>query len=292
LKISDIFRDRARVFSAEVFPPKRDGNLDALFSTIDELKAMDLSYISVTYGAGGSTRDLTYDIAVRLLATGIFPLVHLTCVGQSRAELKSLLARLQEAGIENLLALRGDPPKGESSFRPVPGGFHYASELVSFIRSENLPFCLGVAGYPSKHPEAATLESDLDRLKEKVEAGAGFVVTQLFLDNAEYFRLVEGLHKRGVHVPVQPGIWIITDYRQIERICGLSGMAFPPGLRDRLERVKEDKDAMREVGVEFATRQCVDLLKNGAPGIHFYAMNRSGPALQVHGNLKTLGLTH
>jgi methylenetetrahydrofolate reductase (NADPH) len=292
MKISEIFRDRARVFSAEVFPPKRDGNLDALFSTIEELKALDPSYISVTYGAGGSTRDMTYDIAVRLLSTGILPLVHLTCVGQSRGELKGLLGRLDAAGIENILALRGDPPRGETAFRPVPDGFRYASELVGFIRSEGFPFCLGVAGYPSKHPEAPGLDADLDRLKDKVEAGAGFIVTQLFLENAEYYRLVEGLHRRGCHVPVQPGIWIITDDRQIERICALSGMAFPGDLRVRLEKFREDRAAMLEIGVEYATRQCADLLRNGAPGIHFYAMNRSGPALAVHGNLRALGLVH
>lgn len=292
MKITDIFRDRARVFSAEVFPPKRDGDLEGLFTAIEELKTIGPSYISVTYGAGGSTQSRTLDIAVRLRQTGLTPLVHLTCVGHSRAELKSLLDRLRDAGIENILALRGDPPKGETAFQPAPDGFRYAHELVSFIRDEGYPFCLGVAGYPAKHPEALSLDVDLDHLKRKVEAGAGFVVTQLFFDNASYFNLVKEMHQRGVHVPVQPGIWLITDSRQIERITALSGVPFPGDLAERLEKVREDRDAMREIGVEFATRQCAELLRNGAPGIHFYAMNRSASALQVYKNLGTLGLAH
>ena len=292
MKIGEIFRDRARVFSAEVFPPKRDGNLEALYRAIEELKALDPSYISVTYGAGGSTRDMTYEIALKLIRTGVTPLVHLTCVGHSRDELRELLDKLRDTGVENILALRGDPPRGETVFTPASDGFRYASELVSFIRKEGYSFSLGVAGYPSKHPEAPSLAADLDRLKAKVEAGAEFIVTQLFFDNAEYFRLVEGLHQRGVHVPVQPGIWLITDVRQIERICSLSGVQFPKDLHAKLERARDDKNAMGEIGVEFAARQCAELLHNGAPGIHFYAMNKSAPALRVRADLAVMGLAH
>jgi methylenetetrahydrofolate reductase (NADPH) len=290
VRISEIFRDKARVFSAEVFPPKRDGNLDALFSTIDELRAIGPSYISVTYGAGGSTREMTLDIAARLKAAGFTPLVHLTCVGHSRAELKELLSRLQDAGIENVLALRGDPPRGEAKFTPAPDGFRYASELVTFIQKEGFSFCLGVAGYPVKHPEAASWEAGLDHLKDKVKAGADFIVTQLFFDNSGYFKLVEELHRKGVHVPVQPGIWLLTDHRQIEKIRSL-GVSFPQDLATKLEKVKDDPEAVCEIGVEFATRQCADLLRRGAPGIHFYAMNKSASALKVHANLKAIGLT-
>ncbi len=292
MKISEIFQDRARVFSAEVFPPKRDGNLEALFQTIEDLKALGLSYISVTYGAGGSTREMTLDIATRLIATGITPLVHLTCTGHSQDELRSLLSRLKDAGIENVLALRGDPPKGESKFVPsAPDGFRHASELVNFIRKEGFPFCVGVAGYPVKHPEAASPVSDMDHLKAKIDAGAQFVVTQLFFDNSDYFRLVEGLHRRGVNVPVQPGIWLLTDFKQVDKIASL-GVGLPGDLRAKLEKMKEDPEAIRESGVEFAAHQCADLMRNGAPGVHFYVMNKSASALRVHANLHAMGLGH
>ncbi len=290
MRIHDLFQRKKRVFSFELFPPKRDGSLDSLFQTVEELKRLGPDFISITYGAGGSTRDLTYEIAVRLKSAGVLPLVHFTCVGHSRAEVRGLLGKLRDAGLENLLALRGDPPKGQATYSPPPDGFRFASELVRFIRAEGFDFSLGVAGYPEGHPEAPNREVDLEHLKEKIEAGGEFVVTQLFFDNQDYFRFLERLRARGVEAPVQPGIWILTDAAQLERLGSLSGGKIPKDFRAAVEAVQADKEAVTRLGVEYAVRQCADLLENGAPGIHLYTMNRSEPATRVYQGLQTLGL--
>lgn len=290
MKIRDLFQNKPRVLSFELFPPKRDGNLEGLFQTVEELKKLWPDYISITYGAGGSTRDMTYDIAVRLKQVGTLPLMHFTCVGHSRSEIKRLLEKVKSAGIENLLALRGDPPKGETAFFPAPDGFRYANELVQFIRSQGFDFCLGVAGYPEGHPEAKSKDEDLLNLKRKVEYGGQFIVTQLFFDNRDYFEFVEKIRKIGVSAPVQPGIWLLTDYVQIEKICHLSGAKYPQALKELVEPIKGDKDKVAKVGIEYATRQCEELLRNGAPGIHFYVMNKSLSVSAVLENLKAKGL--
>jgi len=290
VKIIELFKRPEKLFSFELFPPKRDGNLETLFETVQVLKKMNPGYISITYGAGGSTRDMTYDIALRLKSLDITPLVHFTCVGHSRNEIRELLARLKDAGIENLLALRGDPPKGQSAFVPAPDGFRHANELVAYIRNEGFDFCLGVAGYPEIHPEASSSEEDLANLKKKIDAGGQFIVTQLFFDNRDYFSYVEKLRAMGVGVPVQPGIWLLTDYAQIERFQSLSGAKIPPALAEKVERVKEDKAAVAAIGIDYATRQCAELLRQGAPGIHFYVMNKSHSVGLVLENLKALGL--
>jgi methylenetetrahydrofolate reductase (NADPH) len=248
-------------------------------------------YISITYGAGGSTREMTYDIAVRLKQVGALPLMHFTCVGHSRGEIQQLLQKVKSAGIENLLALRGDPPKGETAFTPPPDGFGHANELVQFIRSEGFDFCLGVAGYPEGHPEAKNKEEDLLHLKNKVAAGGQFIVTQLFFDNHDYFELVQKLRALQVTVPVQPGIWLLTDYVQIEKICKLSGAKYPQALQDLVEPVKGDKEKVAQAGIEYATHQCEELLRQGAPGIHFYVMNKSASVKKVLENLQTKALT-
>jgi methylenetetrahydrofolate reductase (NADPH) len=290
LKIIELFKSQSKVISFELFPPKRDGNLETLFQTVEVLKGLAPSYISITYGAGGSTRDVTYDIAVRLKESGILPLVHFTCVGHSRDEIRQLLHRLQNSGIENLLALRGDPPKGQTTFVPAADGFGYANELVSFIRAEGFDFCLGVAGYPETHLEAKNFEEDLLNLKRKVEAGAQFIVTQLFFDNRDYFNYVKRLNGMNLKVPVQPGIWLLTDYAQIERFQTLSGAKIPKELSDRIEPVKNNKEEIARIGIDYATRQCQELLRNGAPGIHFYVMNKSQSVKVVLENLHSVGL--
>ncbi|MGH7739018.1 MAG: methylenetetrahydrofolate reductase [NAD(P)H] [bacterium] len=290
MKIIDLFSRKEKLFSFELFPPKRDGNLETLFETVTALKAMAPGYISITYGAGGSTREMTYDIALRLKASGVLPLVHFTCVGHSRDEIRALLGKLQAAGIENLLALRGDPPKGQTTFTPAPDGFRYADELVSFIRAEGFGFCLGVAGYPETHPEAPGLEADLTNLKKKIDAGGQFIVTQLFFDNRDYFSYVEKLRERGVTAPVQPGVWLLTDYAQIERFQALSGAKIPAAFAAEVEKVKDDKEAVTALGINYATQQCAELLRGGAPGVHFYVMNKSYSVGQVMANLKDLGL--
>ncbi len=233
---------------------------------------------------------MTFDIAVRLKETGLLPLMHFTCVGHSRPEIKQLLDKVKAAGIENLLALRGDPPKGETTFVPTPDGFRYANELVHFIRSQGFDFCLGVAGYPEGHSEAKNKEEDLLNLKRKVEAGGQFIVTQLFFDNRDYFDFVEKVRQKNVMLPVQPGIWLLTDYVQIEKICHLSGAKYPQSLRDMVEPVKDDKEKVTQVGIEYASRQCEELLRKGAPGIHFYVMNKSLSVTAVIENLKARGL--
>ncbi|HVM32428.1 MAG TPA: methylenetetrahydrofolate reductase [NAD(P)H] [bacterium] len=290
MRIIDLFKSPEKLFSFELFPPKRDGNLEILFETVEKLKAMKPGYISITYGAGGSTRDMTYDIALRLKNSGILPLVHFTCVGHSRDEIRGLLGRLKSAGIENLLALRGDPPKGQATFTPAPDGLAHADELVSFIRAEGFDFCLGVAGYPETHPEAPSPEADLANLKRKIDAGGQFIVTQLFFDNRDYFHYVKALRDRGVNVPVQPGIWLLTDYAQIERFQSLSGAKIPEDLAKRVEAVKSDKEAVTAIGIDYATSQCAELLTKGAPGIHFYVMNKSHSVGEVLGRLSAQGL--
>lgn len=290
MKIRDLFQPEKKVLSFELFPPKRDGNLDALFRTVEELKALRPDYVSITYGAGGSTREMTTDIAFRLRDQGLLPLVHFTCVGHSRSEIRQLLSKLRDAGIQNLLALRGDPPKGEASFTPAPDGFRYAQELVRFIRSEGFDFCLGVAGYPEGHPEAMSKEDDLLNLKAKLAAGGDFVVTQLFFDNQDYFRFVEKLRAMGVDRPIQPGIWLLTDYVQIEKICHLSGAKYPAALKDLIEPVKDDKERVAQAGIDYAAGQCEELLRKGAPGIHFYVMNKSRSVQAVLERLRDRGL--
>jgi methylenetetrahydrofolate reductase (NADPH) len=289
MKIIDLFQTKRPILSFELFPPKRDGDLDALFRTAEELKRLSPDFVSITYGAGGSTQNLTHDIAVRLKASGMLPLVHFTCVGHSRHEIKALLERLRAAGLENLLALRGDPPKGQAVFTPAPDGFRYATELVRFIRNEGFDFCLGVAGYPEGHVESPSRETDWEHLNEKISAGGQFVVTQLFFDNQDYFRFVERLRARGCDAPVQPGIWLLTDAAQLDRIGSMSGGKIPEELKRAAQAVAGDKDAVTRLGIEFAVRQCSDLLENGAPGIHFYTMNKSYSATQVVETLKQKG---
>lgn len=291
MRIKEIFSPSKKVLSFELFPPKRDGNVELLFQTIEELKKLGPDYVSITYGAGGSTREMTYEIALRLKATGLLPLVHFTCVGHSRDEIRQLLGRLKEAGIGNLLALRGDPPKGQNSFVPAPDGFRYASELIAFIRAEGFDFCLGVAGYPEGHPEALSKQADLENLKAKLAAGGDFIVTQLFFDNQDYFDYVQKVRAMGLTQPIQPGIWLLTDYVQIEKICHLSGAKYPQALQELVEPVKDDKEKVARVGIDYATRQCEELLRRGAPGIHFYVMNKSASVRAVLENLRARGLT-
>jgi methylenetetrahydrofolate reductase (NADPH) len=288
MKIIDLFSKPKPVLSFELFPPKRDGNLENLFQTVLELKELNPDYMSITYGAGGSSRDMTYDIAVRLKSLGILPLMHFTCVGHSREEIHQILGRVRDAGLENILALRGDPPKGQADFKPAPDGFRYAEELIRFIRGEGYGFCLGVAGYPEGHPESGGLLQDRENMKKKIEAGGQFIVTQLFFDNRDYFYYVDQLRNQGVTSPVQPGLWLLTDYSQIEKI-GSFGTRIPTELYEGLKPHRDDKEYIQRKGIDYAVKQCAELLEKGAPGIHFYVMNRSAPVREVLSRLKTLG---
>jgi len=275
MRISERLRSRAPFFSFEFFPPKTDAGVAALMDALATLRALDPAYVSVTYGAGGSTRDRSIEIAKRIRhEVGIEVLAHVTCSGSTADELRALLRELHAAGIENVLALRGDPPKGSAAFTAVEGGFRYASDLVAMLERE-FDFCIAGACYPEKHPEAASLHDDLDAIERKVDAGARFLITQLFFDNARYFEFVARVRARGITVPVIPGIMPITNYDQIERFTAMCGATIPRGLRTELDARRGEPEAVAELGVAFATLQSVELLERGAPGIHFYTLNKS-----------------
>ncbi|MDE0436635.1 MAG: methylenetetrahydrofolate reductase [NAD(P)H] [Bryobacterales bacterium] len=288
MRISDILRTDRRAVSFEFFPPKDDAGFVSLFETIEALKALDPSYVSVTYGAGGSTRRKTVELVKRIKhEIGIESMAHLTCVGANRDEIGGVLDDLAAAGLDNVLPLRGDPPKGESDFVPTPGGFRYANELVAFIR-ERHSFCLGGACYPEKHPEAPSAEADLDNLKRKVDAGVDFLITQLFFDNDDYLRFRERAVAAGVRVPILAGIMPILNVKQIKRFTRMCGASLPNALRQKIEAVEDDAEAVRQVGIYHATRQCEDLLRDGAPGIHFYTLNRSTATRAIYQSIKGL----
>jgi len=282
LRISDILRyarERGEpVFSFEFFPPKTDEGVRALFETVEALRPLGPAYVSVTYGAGGSTRERTMELVKRLKRESeIEAMAHITCVGASRDELAALLDEIAAADIQNVLALRGDPPRGQDTFTPHPEGFRYASELVAFIRSrpERWRFCLGAAAYPEGHVETRDLARDLVHVKTKVDAGADFLVTQLFFENVHYLRFAERARAAGISVPIIPGIMPFTNVEQIERFTAMCGANIPPALRAAMEVRRADPDAARDLGVAYASLQCAELLRRGAPGIHFYTLNRS-----------------
>lgn len=282
MRITDLLRfarERGEpIFSFEFFPPRTDDGVRGLFETVEALRPLGPAYVSVTYGAGGSTRAKTIDLVKRLKRDAeVEAMAHVTCVGAARDEIAAVLDEVAEAGIQNVLALRGDPPRGQSAFVPHPDGFTHASELVAFIRSrpDRWRFCVGAAAYPEGHVETPDLAQDLRHLKLKVEAGTDFLVTQLFFENGHYFRFVERARAAGVDVPVVPGIMPFTNVEQVERFTAMCGAAIPPPLRAAMEVRRADPDGARELGVAYATLQCADLLRRGAPGIHFYTLNRS-----------------
>jgi methylenetetrahydrofolate reductase (NADH) len=276
------------VFSFEFLPPKTEEGWQNLREALQSLAALEPDFASVTYGAGGSTRDRTVEVTKWLKQElGIEAMAHLSCVGTTREELCEILDGIQEAGIENVLALRGDPPRGQTEWRPHPGGLHYSTELATLI-SERYPFGIGGACFPEIHPEAEDLAHDLRFLRQKVEAGATFLITQLFFDNELYFRFVEEARAAGIEVPILPGIMPITDLKQIKTITGMCGATIPPSLLEQLEIRAGDPDAVQELGVSYATLQCAELLARGAPGIHFYTLNRSPATRAILSALKLL----
>jgi methylenetetrahydrofolate reductase (NADPH) len=277
------------VISFEFFPPKTDeGDRALLEKQIPALLAARPDFCSVTYGAGGSTREKTLQIVDRIQRQhGLPALAHLTCVNHTREEVRALLEKIRALDCKNILALRGDPPGG-GEFQPTPGGFEFSSELVRFIR-EHGNFSIGVAGFPEGHVACqAGKHADWRHLKEKVEAGADFVVTQLFFDNADYFEFRDYLAgKLGVRVPLVPGVISILSATQITKFTQLCGAKIPPALRAKLDELGSDDEAAMKFGIEYATRQCEELLRAGAPGLHFYTLNKAPATVQV---LKNLGL--
>jgi methylenetetrahydrofolate reductase (NADPH) len=275
MRIEQMFEERRPVFSFEFFPPKTDEGQRTLEGTLAELKEDQPEYVSVTYGAGGSTRERTVEITKWLKQDlGIEAMAHLSCVGESKERVAEILEELAAVGIENVLALRGDPPRGQDEWTPHPGGLHYSTELIELIR-ERFDFCVGAACFPEVHPEAPDLATDLRFAKQKVDAGASFLITQLFLDNELYFDFVDAARAAGITVPIIPGIMPITNYKQIKTITGMCGATLPGELERELNERADDGEAVAELGVAYATLQCSDLLARGAPGIHFYTLNRS-----------------
>lgn len=272
--------------SFEFFPPKDDAGEAVLWDAVRRLEPLAPTFVSVTYGAGGSTRDRTTRITAGIVrSTTLTPVAHLTCVGATRDELRQVIGGYADAGVSTVLALRGDPPGGPGTpFVPVPGGPANATELVELIRGIS-SFSVGVAAYPDGYPGSPDLDHDVEVLCRKADAGAGFAVTQFFFDPEAYLGLVSRLRARGCTMPVVPGIMPVTSYSQLQRFATLSGRELPADMRRRLDAVADDPAAVRAVGVELATALCRDLLDGGAPGLHFYTLNRSTATLEIVGAL-------
>ena len=275
MRIAEILAQRRPVFSFEFFPPRTDEGQATLVGTLEVLKSDQPDYVSMTYGAGGSTRNATVELTKWIKQDlGIEAMAHLSCVGEPTERLVEILAEIQAAGVENVLALRGDPPRGETEWKAHPGGLHYSVELIKLIR-EGFDFCVGAACFPEIHPDAPDRESDLRYARAKQDAGAAFLITQLFFDNELYFDFVEEARQAGITVPIIPGIMPITNYGQIKRFTEMCGASIPEDLECELNGRADDPEAVAELGVAYATLQCSDLLARGAPGIHFYTLNRS-----------------
>jgi methylenetetrahydrofolate reductase (NADH) len=275
MHIDEILERSEPIFSVEFFPPKTPEKVAELFETVEALKPLAPDFVSVTYGAGGATREGTVEIATRIRQEyGLEVMAHLSCVGETRQGLVEILDRFEAAGIENVLALRGDPPRGEAEFLAPAGGLSSAAELAAYI-SERYDFTIGGACFPEVHPEAPTPEADLTYLKTKVQAGARFLITQLFFDNRLYFDFVDAAREAGVGVPIIPGVIPIATFDQVARICELCQASIPDELSSAMEALGGDAEAEALLGVAYAARQCDELLAGGAPGIHFYALNRA-----------------
>jgi methylenetetrahydrofolate reductase (NADPH) len=277
----------APVFSFEFFPPKTEDGERNFWNALGELRALDPAFVSVTYGAGGSTKDKTLEIVSRIRDEfGIEAMAHFTCVGATVEQLRDQLDAMRDAGLENVLALRGDPPAGQEEWRMTPGGLEFSAQLVEMIRGSYPEFAIGGACFPETHIHATSPEDDLRYLKDKVDAGARFLITQLFFDNALYDGFVARAREIGIDVPIIPGILPITNVAQLQRITGMCGATIPGGLSAELQARAEDPDAVADFGVAYATLQCADLLAAGAPGVHFYTLNRSPATRAIVSALK------
>ena len=284
--ISELFALQRPLRSLEFFPPKDDVGMENLRNAAAALKRIAPDFVSVTYGAGGTTRDRTAQASAMLKNDfGFTVMPHLTCVGHPRTELNDVADRIHGNGFRNIMPLRGAPPTGATTFTPAPDGLRYASDLVTLLKARHSDFCLGVAGYPEKHPEAASLDSDLDNLKRKIDNGGAFVTTQLFFDNDAYYRYVDRCRARGITVPIVPGIMPVLSLKQVQRLATMCGAALPQKLATRLEVAAENTDVVELIGIEWALTQIRDLLAHGAPGYHLYIMNRAKSALAMAAGL-------
>ena len=289
MKIAECYKRQKHTFSFEFFPPKTDEGEAKLYETVRHLKELKPSFVSVTYGAMGTTRDNTIRIVERIKSDiRIEAAAHLTCVGHTKDDIEAVLAELHERGVENIVALRGDPPKGETEFRPVPNGFRYGAELVHFIRKHpkyGKAFSLAVAGYPEGHIECKDKVKDLEHLKRKVDEGADVVVTQLFFNHRDFFDFVGRCRKIGIQIPIVPGIMPVTHGPQIQRFASMCGAAIPKVMQDAIIKFGDDQPSVEAFGIEYATEQCQELVKAGVPGIHFYTLNKSHATERILRNL-------
>lgn len=282
MRIPEILSSTQFTLSFELFPPKTDKGEEALFKHVARLMQFGPSYMTCTYGAGGSTQDKTLDIISRVAKEYDLPVAtHLTCVGRTADEIRDYLRRAEELGVGNVVALRGDPPHGDTDFRPTEGGFSYANELVEMIHADFPQMGIAVAGYPEVHQEAPSAEADLENLKRKVDAGAHAIVTQLFYDNEDFFRFKEKCDAAGINVPLIPGLLPVTNLNQVKRITSLCGSKLPSAFAADLEAASEDDDKQFQVGIEQAVKQTEELIAAGVPGIHYYVLNKSEATSQV-----------
>jgi methylenetetrahydrofolate reductase (NADPH) len=286
MRIDDILASQGPTFSFEFFPPQTPAGELNLYGALADLRTLEPSFVSVTYGAGGSTRGKTIEIVKRMREQyGLEAMAHFTCVGATVEELRATLDEMRRAGIDNVLALRGDPPAGQELWSKTDGGLEYSRELVELIASD-YPFAIGAACFPETHIHAESPEADLRHLVEKVDAGVDFLITQVFFDNSLYFDFVERARAAGIEVPILPGVMPITRVGQVERMANMCGASIPDGLRRELRARGEDLEAVLDFGVAYATLQCAELLVAGAPGIHFYTLNRSPATRAILSALK------
>ena len=284
MRIRELIEARRPFVSLEFFPPKEREAWAGFFDVVERLLPVHPLFVSVTYGAGGSTHAHTLEIVSRLkTAYGLEPMAHLTCVGASREKIRGFLDGLRAAGVDNVLALRGDPPRGQENFVPDSDDFQHASDLVSFIRREYPGLCLGVAGYPECHPEAVSPEADLDFLRQQLALGGDFVVTQLFFDNDCYFRFVEKVRALGIDAPIVPGVLPVMSLASVKRLVGMCGATLPSAYLAELEAADASGGAaaVAKAGIAYATRQAKDLLARGAPGVHLYTLNKAEAVLSI-----------
>ncbi len=290
MKLSEILSRADRpLISCEFFPPKTDKGEDNLWRCLDELRSIQPAYISVTYGAGGSTQDRTKGIVTRINnETGLSPVAHLTCVGASKDDLEALLADYRAAGIENILALRGDAPEGMDHFEAAPGGFSHATDLIAFLREQG-DFSIACATYPEGHPESkGGVADDIRYLRMKQDNGADAAVTQYFFDNETFFRFRDDCRAAGVTLPIIPGIMPIGNFDQIVRFSSMCGASIPAWLHERMAPIKDDLEAVKALGIELAAEQCRELLQADAPGLHFYTLNKSAATIAIRNRLVDL----
>jgi methylenetetrahydrofolate reductase (NADPH) len=281
MRISDKFKERTHGISLEFFPPKSTEGKDPFMKVVKDLRACDPFYVSVTYGAGGTTRDRTFNTLKWIRQeTDLTVMSHLTCIGATRASMSALLEDYRDHGIDNILALRGDPPKNAPDFDPTRGEFKYAGDLVAFVKNDGY-FSIAVAVYPEGHGQSQSIEKDMEYTKQKIDAGADFGITQMFFDNRYYYEFMDRAEKLGITIPILPGIMPIIDCKKIREFAGFCNASVPKDILDRMEPVLDMPEEMRKLGVEFAVRQCEDLIKHGVNFFHFYTMNRSDSVSEI-----------